>query len=88
MRKLKFIIMLTATLGLLGFGWSMPGFARADSQGKCPVLGGKINDKVFTDYQGNRIYFCCAACIDEFKKDPEKYLKKMNEQGVTPAKTP
>jgi YHS domain-containing protein len=88
MQKMKLIVLLTVTLGLLSFGWSMPGIVQADAQTKCPVLGGKINEKVFVDYQGKRIYFCCAACIDEFKKDPEKYLKKMEEQGVTPAKAP
>lgn len=31
---------------------------------------------------GKRIYFCCPPCIQEFKRDPEKYMKKMKEQGV------
>ena len=88
MRKIKLIVLLGVTLGLLTFGWNMPGIAQAGPQTTCPVLGGKINQKVFVDYQGNRIYFCCAACIDEFNKDPEKYLKKMEAQGVSPAKTP
>ncbi len=88
MRKMKLIVLLGATFGLLTFGWSMPGIVHAESQSKCPVLSGKIDPKFYTDYQGKRIYFCCSGCIDEFKKDPEKYLKKMEEQGVTPAKTP
>ena len=54
----------------------------------CPVLGAAIDKKVYTDHQGQRIYFCCDHCIGEFKKDPDKYLKKMKEQGVTPEKTP
>jgi YHS domain-containing protein len=87
-KKMKLVVLLAVTLGLLTFGWNMPGIGYADSQTKCPVLSGKINEKVFTDYQGKRIYFCCAACIDEFKKDPEKYLKKMEAEGVTPARTP
>ncbi len=88
MRKTKLIVLLGVTFGLLAFGWSMPGVVQAESQSKCPVLGGKIDQKIYADYQGKRIYFCCSGCIDEFKKDPEKYLKKMEEQGVTPAKTP
>jgi YHS domain-containing protein len=85
---MKLVVVLAVTFGLLAFSWSMPAIVKAETQTKCPVLGGKINDKVFVDYQGKRIYFCCAACIDEFNKDPEKYLKKMGEQGATPAKTP
>jgi YHS domain-containing protein len=51
-------------------------------------MNGKIDSKYFADYQGKRIYFCCSGCIEEFKKDPEKYLKKMEAEGVTPEKTP
>lgn len=46
-------------------------------QKKCPVMGGDIDKKVFTDYKGRRIYFCCGGCIEKFKKNPEKYLRKI-----------
>ncbi len=49
------------------------------SQVACPVQGGKINKQAYVDYKGQRIYFCCRACIPIFKKDPEAYLKKMHE---------
>ncbi len=54
----------------------------------CPVMGDPINKKYFVDYKGSRIYFCCAACPDEFKKNPEKYMKKLRESGVTLEKAP
>jgi len=57
-------------------------------QTACPVLGGKINKELFADYQGKRVYFCCAGCADEFKKDPAKYVKKLEDAGVTLEKTP
>jgi YHS domain-containing protein len=47
------------------------------TQVACPVQGGKINKDLYVDYQGQRVYFCCPACIDIFKKDPEKFLRKM-----------
>jgi YHS domain-containing protein len=53
------------------------------AQTQCPVLGGKINKNVYADYKGQRIYFCCAGCDKEFNKDPEKYLKKLREQGIS-----
>jgi len=46
-------------------------------QTKCPVMGGDINKEVFIDYNGRRIYFCCAGCEETFLKEPEKYLKKI-----------
>ncbi|MBM4284212.1 MAG: YHS domain-containing protein [Deltaproteobacteria bacterium] len=64
----------------------------ADPKGKpqttCPVLGGNIDKNVYVDYQGYRIYFCCTGCDAEFKKNPEKYMKKLQDQGVTPEKAP
>ncbi|MEI8347589.1 MAG: YHS domain-containing protein [Pseudomonadota bacterium] len=54
----------------------------------CPVLGGPIDKTVFTDYKGQRVYFCCAGCIEKFTKDPQKYLKKMQKEGVVLEKAP
>jgi YHS domain-containing protein len=51
-------------------------------------MGGLVNKNIYADYQGNRVYFCCPPCLKEFKKDPEKYVKKMKEQGIALAKSP
>jgi len=58
------------------------------NQMTCPVMGGKVNKDMYVDYQGKRIYFCCAGCIETFKKDSEKYMEKMKEQGVVLEDTP
>ena len=39
--------------------------------------GHDIDPKITYEYKGKLIAFCCADCVDEFKKDPEKYVKKM-----------
>ena len=57
-------------------------------QTKCPVMGGAINRDVFTDYNGHRIYFCCAGCDAEFHKDPERYLSEMRQAGVIIERAP
>ena len=57
-------------------------------QTTCPVMGGPINKKIFVDYQGKRVYFCCSDCPAEFNKDPGKYVKKLEDAGVTLEKTP
>lgn len=46
-------------------------------QTTCPVMGGKIDPKVYTDYNGRRVYFCCPGCIEKFRKSPEKYLANL-----------
>ena len=47
----------------------------------CPVTGEKINDKAKAtyEYQGKIYNFCCPMCVDRFKKEPDKYIKKINE---------
>ncbi len=45
----------------------------------CPMTGEKINDKTkgTYEYEGKIYNFCCPMCIGDFKKDPEKYIKKI-----------
>ncbi len=47
----------------------------------CPVLNEKIDERNKTtyEYEGKIYNFCCAACIEDFKKDPEKYIKKIED---------
>ena len=58
-----------------------PADAAAIQQTTCPVMGGKIDPKIHTDYEGKQVYFCCPDCIETFKKDPRKYLAKLKDQG-------
>ena len=46
-------------------------------QETCPVMGGKINKAVFTEYKGKKVYFCCAGCDKTFNADPQKYISKL-----------
>lgn len=52
------------------------------AQTLCPVMGGKINQDIFVDYNGKRIYFCCPGCQDTFKENPQEYLQKMADEGI------
>ena len=47
----------------------------------CPVTGDNIKPKsnITYEYQGKIYHFCCPMCVPEFKKDPEKYIKKMGQ---------
>ena len=57
-------------------------------QTTCPVMGGKIDKSLYVDHDGKRIYACCAGCIDAIKKDPAKYIKQLEAQGITLDKAP
>lgn len=50
-------------------------------QTTCPVTGDPIDKKLYVDYQGKRIYVCCQDCITAVKKDPGKYIKKLESEG-------
>jgi YHS domain-containing protein len=53
-------------------------------QKTCPVMGNPIDKNIYADYQGKRVYFYCAMCPPKFKKEPEKYLKKLKDFGEMP----
>jgi len=60
----------------------------AKLQTTCPVMGGKINKSQFADVKGKRIYVCCPGCIGTIKANPDKYIKKLEKQGVALDQTP
>lgn len=88
------ILTLVAAFSLAGAGWAgPPPMLDATRAGKtqvtCPVQQGRINkEDLYVDYKGQRIYFCCEDCISIFNKNPEAYLKRMQQAGVTPEKSP
>lgn len=47
------------------------------AQTTCPVMGGAINEAVFVEYQGQKVYFCCRGCDQRFQQDPKKYTAKL-----------
>lgn len=53
------------------------------AQTTCPVMGGAIDKSKFVDYDGKRIYVCCGGCIATIKKNPAKYVKKLEAEGIT-----
>ena len=54
----------------------------ATLQTTCPVMGGKINKELYVDHDGKRVYVCCKGCIAAVKKAPQKYIKKLEAEGV------
>jgi YHS domain-containing protein len=57
-------------------------------QVNCPVTGDKIDKKVFADYEGKRVYFCCAACQEKFNADAKAIVAKMEAEGIVLDKAP
>jgi YHS domain-containing protein len=49
---------------------------------KCVVSDEKLGEMgkpyVFK-YEGREVQLCCKSCLKDFKKDPAKYVKKIDE---------
>ena len=46
----------------------------------CIVSGdklGEMGEPFAYEYEGREIKFCCKGCVKDFKKDPAKYVKKI-----------
>jgi YHS domain-containing protein len=79
MKKLiSFLIILSISISIFAFAEEI----NLKPQTVCPELGGKINKKIYMDYQGQRVYFCCPPCKEAFQKEPDKYLEKLSEDKV------
>lgn len=47
--------------------------------GICPVMHEPAVKEFSYTYEGKTYYFCCPSCIEEFRKDPQKYITKIKE---------
>ena len=53
---------------------------QAELNTKCPVSGDDVDKEVTEVYKGRTIAFCCKDCVKDFKKDPDKFVKKLDEE--------
>lgn len=72
---LALAILLSASLGATSFARG-----KASKQKTCLVTDNDLDsmgDKQSFVHKGQKIMVCCEPCIGKFKKNPEKYLKKL-----------
>lgn len=43
---------------------------------------GSMGDPVEYVHEGRLVQFCCESCIDDFKKEPSKYLAMLDEAAT------
>lgn len=43
------------------------------------AFGGDLGAPVDITYQGRTIRLCCKSCVKTFNKNPEKYVKKLDD---------
>ena len=88
MKKLKTLTAITLAVSYLAA--PIAGFAaekkdeksKAYPLEKCVVADEKLGEMgkpyVFK-HEGREVQLCCKSCLKDFKKDPAKYLKKIEE---------
>jgi YHS domain-containing protein len=58
--------------------------ALAEKQKVCPVSGeplGSMGKPVKITVKGKTVFLCCSGCEPAIKKDPDKYLAKLDAAG-------
>jgi YHS domain-containing protein len=51
------------------------------ANGRCPVMGKLVVAKGGTvQHGGQAIGFCCPPCVAKFKKEPEKYMRRLRDE--------
>lgn len=44
---------------------------------------GSMGDPIVMNHEGTEVRLCCAGCVDEFKKNPAKYVAKLAAAKAT-----
>ena len=52
-----------------------------EKQTVCPCLEGDVSTTLFVDAADKRIYVCGEECLAAVKKDPTKYIAKLEKEG-------
>ncbi len=62
--------------------------AAPGKQTHCPVMQRTpIDPSLYVDVKGKRVYTCCTGCIAQVKGNPDKYIQRLEDQGVVLEKT-
>ena len=48
-------------------------------------LGGDMGKPITLVYKGQEMKFCCKDCVKDFNKDPQKWMKKFDEEKAKAA---
>ena len=63
--------------------------AEPKKQTHCPVMQRyEIDNSLYIDIKGYRIYTCCKGCINQIRANPDKYIKRLEDRGVMIEKAP
>ncbi|MBU0679668.1 MAG: hypothetical protein KJ626_16320 [Verrucomicrobia bacterium] len=82
--KVKFLILALACAAMITPALAEESAKKTDSYplDTCVVSGeplGSMGDYYVFQHEGREVRFCCSSCKRKFLKNPEKYLKKLDD---------
>ena len=51
-------------------------------QANCPYSGNPVNNSIYANVSGKRVYFCGNGCKHNFMKSPKENLAKFEKKGM------
>jgi len=61
---------------------------RPEVQVTCPVSKEPVDQDVFIESHGKKVYFCCKGCINKYQADPAKYASALSNSYTYQTKCP
>jgi YHS domain-containing protein len=96
MKTLKAIVVIAVILPLLALPWTVHADEKKDTAKPYPLKTCIVTDeKLDADpamksytfvHEGQEVKLCCKSCLKDFKKEPAKYLKKLDKPADDKAK--
>lgn len=48
----------------------------------CGMYMIEVDDRLSTEFEGRLYYFCCPCCKKNFDKEPQRFIKILEEKGL------
>ncbi len=61
---------------------------RPKIQVTCPVTKEPVNQNIFVEENGKKVYFCCKGCVKKYHQDPSKYAAALANSYTYQTKCP
>ena len=61
---------------------------RPKIQVTCPVSTDPVDQDIFVDKSGHKVFFCCKGCINKYEKNPAKYASALANSYTYQTKCP
>ena len=79
---MKKLLSITTVL-VFAFSIALFGADMEKKQTICPVKGKKVKaSSKYVEAEGFKIYVCCGGCVKTVKKNPKKYIAKLQKEGI------